>query len=703
MSSKKKYLVTSALPYVNNAPHLGTLLPILSADVYARHLRLKKEDVFFVCGTDEHGTTTEIKAKEEGLSPQQIVNKYFELHKKVYSWFNCSFDSFGRTSSPENKKLTQEIFLDLYKNGYIFEKETTQLYCQNCKMFLSDRFVEGTCPKCQNPKARGDQCDKCGALLSPSDLINPKCKFCGSKPVEKTTKHLYIDLPKLEPQIKNFFNKRGNWSENAVKQTNAFLKQGLKPRPITRDLKWGIPVPLEEYKNKVFYVWFDAPIGYISITAEKTDYKEWWQNPNTELTQFMGKDNIVFHSILFPAMLLGTKKNWVLVKNLNVNEYLNYENKKFSKSKKIGVFGDEAMQTNIPADVWRYYLLANRPESNDFVFEWKDFQERLNNELVANLGNFINRTLTFIKNNFNSKTTEDRDKSNDKIFLEAEKEILSLLDKIQLKQALHKIMLFSKKANKYFQDAKPWILIKKDREKAQKIVNTLANLAVDLSILVSPFLPDTSQKIQDFFSLKNLTYSDLGLKQKNLEIKNHSLLFKKIDDKEIVALKKRFSGEVQKKKIPLDIKYAEIVSVREHPDAEKLYLLKIKLFKDKDSFEERQIVAGLKPFYSKEELEGRKILVLANLKPAKLRGELSEGMLLAADMGENQKPFLLKPFAKGKISFENAEIDSKQITYKEFLKQNLQIKNNFLYAGENKALLNNKPIQAEINKDAKVF
>ncbi len=694
--SSEKYLVSSALPYVNNVPHLGTLLPILSADAYARHLRLKNKEVLFICGTDEHGSTTEVKAREENLTPKEITDKYYKIHKDIYEWFNCSFDSFGRTSSQENKKLTQEIFLKLYKNKYILEKESTQLFCKKCNTFLSDRFIEGICPKCKYEKARGDQCENCGNVLNPTDLIQPKCKFCSEKPEERKTKHLYIDLENLQPKIEEFFktqSKKGIWTENAIQQTESFLKEGLKPRPITRDLKWGIPVPLETYKQKVFYVWFDAPIGYISITDEKEDYKKWWLSSETNLTQFMGKDNIVFHSILFPASLIGTKDNWKLVDNLVVNEFLNYEDGKFSKSQGTGIFGDSAIETGIPADVWRYYLFANRPETNDSFFTWQEFKERLNNELVANLGNLINRTLTFIYSNTDAKITEERDKSIDNEILNLEKEILSLQDEIKLKSAIQKVFLLSKLGNKYFQDSEPWVLIKTNPEEAQEKLNTLANLIIDISILVSPFLPHTAKEIQSFFSLKNLTYKDLGLKQKNLVIKKPSLLFQKIEDEKIQELKEKFSG----KKIPFDIRTAKILEAKNHPEAEKLLILKVKLYGEK---KERQIVAGLKQFYPPEYFLNKKILVLANLKPANLRGELSQGMLLAAD---GSPPLLIEPEQEGEIEFEGTKKETKEIDYKEFQKHIIQIKNNEVYADGKKFLLNKKPIKSNAKNNTKVF
>jgi len=342
---KQKIIVTAALPYVNNVPHLGNLVPTLSADVYTRFLRLKNENVIFVCGTDEHGTTTEAKALEEGVSPKDITDKYFKIHKDIYNWFNCSFDCFGRTSYKENKDITLDIFNKLDKNGYIVAQTLEQTYCKQCDKFLADRFVTGTCPHCGYEEARGDQCESCGKLLDAIELKNPKCKVCGNTPIIKEAEHLFIDLKKIEPKLLKWITKvEKNWSTNAKTLTHAWIKEGLKLRCITRDLKWGISVPKKGFEHKVFYSWFDAPIGYIGITAHyKKDWKQWWLSKDTKLVQFMGKDNIAFHTILFPSFLIGTGDPYTLVSELSVNEYLNYETGMFSKSRQIGVFGDDAI------------------------------------------------------------------------------------------------------------------------------------------------------------------------------------------------------------------------------------------------------------------------------------------------------------------------------------------------------------------------
>ncbi len=415
----KRRLVTSALPYVNNIPHLGNLIQMLSADVYARFCRSRGYDTLYVCGTDEYGTATETKALEEKKTPRELCDYYFKEHTKIYDWFHIDFDIFGRTSNPECTERTQELYKDLEKNGYIVEKTNTQLYCPKCQRFLADRYVHGVCPKCGSDKARGDQCDDCGSLLDPIELKEPKCSTCGSTPEPKETKHLYINLPAISDKLNEWMEKtsaEGKWSDNAINITKAWIRDGLNERAITRDLKWGIPVPREGYENKVFYVWFNAPIGYISITQQLAnelkaagkdsfDWKSWWQpkDKDVELFQFIGKDNIPFHTVIFPCTLLGSGRDWTKLYHMSSTEYLNYEDGKFSKSRGVGVFGSDAIETGIPADAWRFYIFYNRPEKQDFQFTWKDFQEKINSELVGNLGNLVNRTLLFVNKYYEGK------------------------------------------------------------------------------------------------------------------------------------------------------------------------------------------------------------------------------------------------------------------------------------------------------------
>src|SRR5512136_216585 len=398
----ERRLITAALPYVNNIPHLGNIIQDLSGDAFARYCRLAGYETLYVCGTDEYGTATETKALEEGVTPRELCDRYHAVHADVYRWFDISFDKFGRTSVPVHTEITQHIFLKLHENGFIVERTMQQPYCEHCGRFLADRYVLGTCPHCRYPDARGDQCENCGKLLDPAELVEPRCSVCGARPVIRETRHLFIDLVKILPKLRNWIEgaaEKGFWARNAVQMTYAWMRDGLKERAITRDLKWGIPVPLDGYRDKVFYVWFDAPIGYISITAEHTeDWRRWWKAPkDVKLFQFVGKDNIPFHTVIFPTSLLGTGEDWTTLHHMSSTEYLNYEGGKFSKSRGVGVFGTDARETAIPVDVWRFYIFYNRPERSDFDFTWKDFQEKANAELIGNLANLVNRTLQFVQ------------------------------------------------------------------------------------------------------------------------------------------------------------------------------------------------------------------------------------------------------------------------------------------------------------------
>lgn len=692
-NNKKKTLVTSALPYVNNVPHLGTMVCIISADVYTRFLRLKDEEVISVLGTDEHGTTTETIAMKMNMTPKQAVDHFYKIHKEVYDWFNCEFDCFGRTSSPENTEITQDIFKKLKSNGFIVEREIEQMFDQEAKKFLSDRFIEGTCPFCGYEDARGDQCDKCGKLLNPTELKNPRSKLTGSKPVVKKTKHLFIALDELQPKLEEFVSEREkSWSENTRTTTNAWLKEGLKERAITRDLEWGIKVPEPGYEHKVFYVWFDAPIGYVAITkANRKDWKEWWHNPeNVRLVQFMGKDNIPFHTILFPASLIGADDNYTLVDTVDANEYLNYEDDKFSKSRGVGVFGDNIKESGIPADAWRYYIIINRPEKTDTKFTWLDLQEKINSELVANLGNLVNRTLTFINKFSEGKIGLIKEPLD---YSEEVKQIISEYEAIELKKALKSIMNLSKKGNQYFQENEPWIAIKENPEKAHNSLAVLANLIKDLSILIEPVMPETSKQIQEQLAMKKkLTFKDLEKELKNHKIGETKPLFKKIEDKEVLVLKEKYAGKQEKSDnlSKIDFRVAKIVEVKKHPEAEKLYIEKLDLGKG----EERTIVSGLVPYYKEEELLGKNIIIIYNLKPAMLRGILSKGMLLAASQGKDVGVLIAPNMKPGdRVKIKDIEFDgTKEITVDDFFK-------NEMVSGGKNVMINGIPLEGKIVVD----
>lgn len=656
----KRRLVTSALPYVNNVPHLGNLIQVLSADVFSRFCRLRGYDTLYVCGTDEYGTATETKAAEEGISPRELCDRYHALHTAIYKWFNIAFDKFGRTSTPIQTEVVQDIFKKLDAQGFIVERTIEQLFCEQCNRFLADRYVRGVCPHCGYPDARGDQCENCGKLLDPTELKESRCSTCGSQPRLKSTKHLYIDLPRIKDRLEAWIAEasvKGFWANNAIQMTNAWIRDGLKERAITRDLKWGIPVPKPGYEDKVFYVWFDAPIGYISITGNlaadrgedwRAFVQDWWKNPDeVELFQFIGKDNIPFHTVIFPSSLLGTGERWTMLHHMSSTEYLNYESGKFSKSKGIGVFGSDAMESGIGPDIWRFYIFYNRPEKSDALFTWKDFQEKVNGELIGNLGNLVNRTLSFVTRYYDGKIPEG--KSNPEFWTTVkayEDSIREKLDRAELRDAFRTVFELSSFANKTFQDGEPWKTRKENPELAANLIRDLCFVVRDLAILLHPYIPSSAEKLASFFGLaigtQGLSWQDLGRLEGLERVHNMEVLFNKLEDDFIQTLRERYSGSQkdrsereqaashdeplsQKFTRLVDLRVAKITHIERHPKADKLYIETLDL-----GGETRTIVSGLVPYYKEEELLGKHIVVVYNLKPAKLRGVESKGMLLAA-------------------------------------------------------------------------
>lgn len=701
----KKRLITAALPYVNNIPHLGNLIQVLSADVFARFCRLKGYETLYVCGTDEYGTATETKSREEGITPKELCDRYHALHRDIYSWFNIAFDKFGRTSTPEQTRITQDLFLRLDEAGYINEHTIEQLYCSTCSMFLADRFVSGVCPKCGFDDARGDQCESCGKLLEPTDLKNPECRTCGNTPELRQTKHLYLDLPQVLPRLQKWIDEtqdNGFWARNAVQMTKAWIRDGLKERCITRDLNWGIPVPKKGFEDKVFYVWFDAPIGYISITATHTDeWEKWWKDPgNVELFQFLGKDNIPFHTVVFPTTLLGSGQDWTMLHHMSSTEYMNYENTKFSKSKGIGVFGDDVMDTGIPADVWRFYIYYNRPEKSDTRFLWNDFQEKVNGELIGNFANLVNRSLTFIDRFYDAKLPEGPgDPEFWKTVTEYEKKITDCLERAELRDAFRHIFELSSFGNKTFQDAEPWRVRKEDPEKAGLLLKDLVYLVRDLCTLIQPYLPAASSTVAGFLGLDSLSWDMLGRAAGITAISKPDILFERLEDDNITALKERFSGTQDERKAreeqgpsltdrftgEVDLRVAKITGVERHPEADKLYVETIDV-----GGEERQIVSGLVPYYTEDELLGRNVILVYNLKPAKLRGVKSQGMLLAAEKDKKVEVLFVDEAAPGeKVVLEGASPgpqDKKRISINTFFEIPIKVENHIAVV-EGKALV----------------
>ncbi|MCA9478209.1 MAG: methionine--tRNA ligase [Nanoarchaeota archaeon] len=728
----QKILITSALPYVNNVPHLGNLVGcVLSADVFARFSRQMDWETLYICGSDEHGTATETKAKEAGVTPQELCDKYFAIHKEIYDWFDISFDIFGRTSLDNHKAITQELFKKVKANGFIEEDTVTQPYSVKSEMFLADRYIIGTCPHCRFEEATGDQCDNCGKLLTPQELIDPRAKIDGSTPEFRETKHLFLSLDTLQPFLEEWVKRQsaeGNWTENAIRTTNAWFKEGLKKRAISRDLKWGIPIPQEGYESKVFYVWFDAPIGYISITEQLVGekYKEWWQGKEAKLYQFMGKDNIPFHSIIFPASLMAASDDqndpdYNLVYHLDVTEYLNYENTKFSKSRNTGVFGDDAVKSGIPSDVYRYVLMFYRPENADTQFTWKGLQERLNNELIANFGNFVNRTLSFTNRFFESKTSalkeEELDEKAQEFLGKFRSEtaiFIELLKQVKLRDALMQFMKISSIGNQYFQEAQPWKSRTENPQKAAADITLLVNAVKDLAIMCEPFLPATSKEIFSQLNADEKKFSDLG----KLSLQDHTIgeakvLFTKIEDAEIEELRKKFSGKQQETKEkkekkmekkettplkPSDVQFVvgEIIDIKQHPNADKLFMEQVNI-----GTETIQILSGLVGHYTAQELLHKKIFVVKNLKPAKMRGEMSHGMLLAAETEDESVVEVLDAadFEVGAMFSQNPQ---EEIDFGQFMTLKLDVRDHQVFLNDEPFLIGGKQLSTKVVKDGPI-
>ena len=580
---KRNILITSALPYVNNVPHLGNIIgSVLSADVFSRYNKARGRPTLYVCGTDEYGTATETKALEDKVTPEELCAKYNKIHAEVYEWFEIAFDIFGRTPTKQHTEIAQDVFLKLYERDLLIEKINQQPYCEKHGKFLADRFVEGTCPKCGYDDARGDQCDKCGSLLDPLDLKNPRCKVDGATPVTRETKHMHLDLEKLQPRIEEWSKQsieNGAWSRNAKIITESWLKTGLKARGITRDLSWGVPVPLKGFEGKVLYVWFEACIGYPSITANYTeDWKKWWYNPdNVQLYQFLGKDNVPFHSVIFPGCQMGSEDNWTKLHHLSATEYLNYENGKFSKSRGVGVFGNNAKETGVPPDVWRYYLLKNRPEAGDTQFEWRSFIDGNNSELLAKLGNFVNRIIKLVNSpkaysgtvpEFDAAKLPTSFDSHLSAITELLKTYLEDMEAVRLRSGILTAMKIAEAGNGLIQaHTLDNALIANDPTLAAAVTGTVLNLIYLCSAIFEPYLPATCISIREQLDVPFLhipseediadgwkpTYLTAGHK-----IGKAAYLFSRIDEKKADEWRDMFGGnqEERKKKLEEEAKVA---------------------------------------------------------------------------------------------------------------------------------------------------
>lgn len=662
----KRTTVTAALPYANGGVHIGHLAGVyVPADIYVRYLRLKKQDVVFIGGSDEHGVPITIRAKKEGITPQDVCDRYHKIIKDSFQEFGISFDIYSRTTSKVHSKLASDFFRKLYDDGKLIEKETEQLYDPEAKQFLADRYVMGTCPHCGNPNAYGDQCEKCGSDLSPMELINPHSTISGAKPELRKTKNWYLPLNNYQDWLKQWIlHGHKEWRPNVYGQCKSWLDMDLQPRAMTRDLDWGIPVPVEGAEGKVLYVWFDAPIGYISNTKELCDaeperwgsWEKWWKDPETRLIHFIGKDNIVFHCLIFPVMLKA-HGGYILPDNVPANEFLNLENDKISTSRNWAVWLDEYLK-DFPGkqDVLRYVLTANAPETKDNNFTWKDFQERNNSELVAIYGNFVNRALQLTKKYWNGAVPAcgellDVDKQAIQEFKDVKEKVEQYLDNFKFREAQKEAMNLARIGNKYITECEPWKVWKTDSKRVETILNISLQLVANLAIAFEPFLPFSSKKLREMINLKSFDWAELGsttLLEAGHQLAEPQLLFEKIEDdaiqrqldklaatkeaNEAAEAAKDYKAEPIKPNIPfdewekLDIRVGHIKDCQAVKKSNKLLQFTL----DDGSGKDRTILSGIAKFYKPENLIGKDVLFIANLAPRKMMGIESQGMILSA-------------------------------------------------------------------------
>ena len=672
----KRYTITAALPYTNGPIHIGHLAGVyVPADIFARYQRLKNNEVAFICGSDEHGVAISIKAKKEHTTPQAIIDKYHAIIKQSFADFGISFDNYSRTSLPIHHQTASDFFRKLYEQGDFIEEISEQLYDEEAHQFLADRFVIGTCPKCGNPEAYGDQCERCGSSLNATDLIDPKSSITGSKPTLKATKHWFLPLNRYQEFLEKWIleGHKNDWKPNVYGQVKSWLDDELKPRAVTRDLDWGIPVPVEGAEGKVLYVWFDAPIGYISSTKEWAeregkDWRPFWQDKDTELVHFIGKDNIVFHCIIFPAMLKA-EGSYILPTNVPANEFLNLEGNKLSTSKNWAVWLHEYLQ-DFPnqQDVLRYALTANAPETKDNDFTWKDFQARNNNELVAIFGNFINRVAVLTQKYYEGEVPaagalNATDTETLQQLSELTQKIEQSLERYRFREAQQELMNIARLGNKYLADEEPWKLIKTDAERVKTVMYVALQVATALAITSEPFLPFTSEKLKNILQLGTTAWEQVKQNPTALLPTGHkigvaTLLFEKIEDaaiaKQLERLEKtkqanqqeaQAAAEVtvapQKELISyddfakMDIRIGTILSAEKMPKADKLLILKVDT-----GIDQRTIVSGIAQSFNPEEIIGKRVTVLANLAPRKLRGVESQGMILMVENAEGKYRFI---------------------------------------------------------------
>lgn len=664
----KRTLITAALPYANGPVHIGHLAGVyIPADIYARYLRLKGQEVLFVCGSDEHGVPIAIRAQKEGVTPQDIVDRYHTIIRDSFARFGMTFDIYSRTTSPTHREHASAFFRTLYDKGAFIEEETEQYYDPEARQFLADRYIVGTCPRCQNEHAYGDQCESCGSTLNPTDLIHPHSAISGATPILKKTKHWYLPLDQYEPFLREWIlEQHKEWKSNVYGQCRSWLDGGLQPRAVSRDLDWGIPVPVEGAEGKVLYVWFDAPIGYISNTKEllPDSWETWWKDEDTRLLHFIGKDNIVFHCIVFPAMLRA-EGSYILPENVPANEFLNLEGNKISTSRNWAVWLNEYLD-ELPdkQDVLRYVLTANAPETKDNDFTWKDYQARNNNELVAVFGNFVNRALVLTSKYFEGHvpalgSLTDLDRETLSELSSVRGAIERELDSFHFREALKEAMNLARLGNKYLADTEPWKLAKTDLPRVATILNISLQITANLTIAFAPFLPMSSERLCQMLQINLPSWDDLG--RADLLPVGHTLgephlLFEKIEDEVIEAqvqklLETKAQNEAAEAKTPpvadpiafedfqkLDIRVGTVLECTKVPKADKLLQFRLD-----DGLGGRTIISGLAEHYAPEELIGKQVCFIANLPPRKLRGIESEGMILSALDAETGRLRVITP------------------------------------------------------------
>jgi methionyl-tRNA synthetase len=666
--SFKRTLVTAALPYANGPVHIGHLAGCyLPADIYVRYLRSKGEDVKFICGSDEHGVPITIKAKKEGITPQQVVDKYHKIMGDAFKEFGISFDIYSRTSNKVHHQTASDFFKKLYDKGSFTEQVTEQYYDEEAKQFLADRYITGECPKCGNPNAYGDQCEKCGSSLSPTDLKHPKSALSGSAPVLKQTRNWFLPLDKLQPKIAQYLSEHTDWKTNVYGQCKSWLDSGdgLQPRAMTRDLDWGVPVPVQGAEGKVLYVWFDAPIGYISATKELLPgtWENYWKSSDSRLVHFIGKDNIVFHCIIFPAMLMEHGE-FVLADNVPANEFLNLEGDKISTSRNWAVWLHEyLLDFKDKQDILRYTLCANAPETKDNDFTWKDFQAKNNSELADILGNFINRVMVLTNKNHNGSVPEASEYNKTDLLVLEEMaripdKISASIDKFRFREALAEMMNLARIGNKYLADQEPWKLIKTDEKRVRTIMNISLQIAANLAIVCEPFIPFTSKKLFSLLNMSPLKWS--SARNTNNIAAGHKIssesgiLFSKIEDVEIQVQLDKLA--IAKKTIEsatvslhaakpetsfddfnkMDIRVGTILEAERVPKTDKLLKLKIDT-----GIDQRTVVSGIAEWYKPEDIIGQQVSILVNLAPRKIKGIESQGMILMAENKEGELSFVL--------------------------------------------------------------